>query len=75
MTSLAIGEGEIASAELVKNSRVVFSESPGSPRREMHWRDLDIDATAGGGGDYYYVRVQQSDGHRAWSSPIFLEIH
>ena len=40
-------------------------------------RDADIHGTlpppAEGGWSYYFVRVVQSDGHMAWSSPIWVE--
>jgi hypothetical protein len=74
ITSLVIGGHEIIKAELVKDSCVVFSESPGTLQWELDWDDPETDTTAGADGDYYYIRVQQSDGHRAWSSPIFLEV-
>ena len=32
-----------------------------------------VDDTAPPGTSYYYVRVTQSDGHRAWSSPIWVD--
>lgn len=40
-------------------------------------RDADVHGTlpppAEGGWSYYFVRVVQSDGHMAWSSPIWVE--
>jgi hypothetical protein len=36
--------------------------------RELDWIDLD----PGTPGDYYYLRVQQLDGGRAWSSPWWV---
>jgi hypothetical protein len=37
-------------------------------------RRLSVDhvATLSGGADLLYVCVTQSDGHQAWSSPIYL---
>jgi hypothetical protein len=40
--------------------------------REIEWVDLDSGAPSSPGGDYYYVRVNQLDGARAWSSPWWV---
>jgi hypothetical protein len=39
--------------------------------RELEWSDLDSGASAESG-DYYYLRVNQLDGGRAWSSPWWV---
>jgi hypothetical protein len=41
--------------------------------RELDFTDLDrAERAAEGAGDYYYVRVTQLDGARAWSSPFWV---
>ena len=39
--------------------------------RELEWTDLGA-GTPAPGGDYYYLRVNQLDGARAWSSPWWV---
>jgi hypothetical protein len=39
---------------------------------EIEWIDLDAASAPGPGGDYYYLRVNQLDGARAWSSPWWV---
>ena len=38
---------------------------------EVVWcdRTLAVD------GDYYYIRVVQKDGNRAWTSPVWIRTH
>ena len=42
--------------------------------RELDYTDLDRGAAgaAGAAGDYYYLRVTQLDGGRAWTSPFWV---
>ncbi len=67
------GEGPIESIEVIKNNRV-FAAMQG-----MHWANKQkseklviADDEPPSGEDFYYVRVTQIDGHRAWSSPIWV---
>ena len=39
-------------------------------RMEFTFMDADLSA----GEHYYYVRVEQVDGHMAWASPIWVEL-
>ena len=42
---------------------------PGAPMdRQLRY----IDSEGGESGDYYYIRVDQTNGARAWSSPIWV---
>jgi hypothetical protein len=49
---------------------LVFSSQPGTASVEFHWADMD----AKPGESYYFLRVQQSDGQLAWSSPIWITL-
>jgi len=54
--------------------RVVVEATPdtnGSKDMDFTWTDTE----AAEGEQAYWVRVTQEDGHKAWSSPIFVAIH
>jgi hypothetical protein len=58
----------VAKVDIIKDSNVIYSTSPGS-------REVDFEFTDKGeiaGRHYYYVRVQQDDRMLAWSSPMFI---
>ncbi|KKL76913.1 hypothetical protein LCGC14_2040150, partial [marine sediment metagenome] len=55
--------------EVISGSKVVRT-LPGSGSPDMAAR-LDLGAFAGTG-RYYYLRLTQADGHRAWTSPVWL---
>jgi hypothetical protein len=52
----------------VKNNAFVFSAHPQKASVQLTYEDSD----AKSGESYYYVRVQQSDGQMAWSSPMWI---
>ena len=54
--------------EIVKNNKFVFSSNPKKASVQLTYEDSD----AKPGESYYYVRVQQSDGQMAWSSPMWI---
>jgi len=62
------GDGELALIEIVSNGAVVHQARVGDAHAELEWLDPDHAGTA----HYYYARVTQADGHRAWSSPIWV---
>ena len=62
-------EVSISELSVVKNGSVWQQFSPGGLDCEL---DLD-DESPLPGVNYYYVRVTQADGHRAWSSPVWTE--
>lgn len=62
------GTGPIAQIDLIKNSKIVYSVSPGTPGAHFTFRD---DAYRGED-SYYYVRVIQADKNMAWASPIWV---
>ncbi len=61
------GTNILEKVEIVKNNREVHVERPGTYDTKIEWIDnAEFDT------DCYYVRVTQRDGHRAWSSPIWV---
>src|SRR5262249_16368777 len=63
------GPREIASIDILKDSEVVEPIKPGKAEYRGKWTDPKPTA----GVHYYYVRVQQSDGELAWSSPLWID--
>jgi hypothetical protein len=62
----AHGTEPIALVEIVRNGDVVFSAEPKALSAELGWTD---EAT---GPAYYYARVTQVNGSRAWASPVWV---
>jgi len=65
----AHGEAPITVVEIVGNGRVLAAASPHRPPFDII---LEHDAAAEQDVDYYYARIRQHDGERAWSSPIWV---
>ena len=63
-----IGTAPIQTVDVIKNNKFIFTQSPG--RSEFAFEFVDQDASTGE--SYYYLRVLQSDGELAWSSPIWV---
>jgi hypothetical protein len=64
------GTRKIASVEIVRNGEVVHAAQPDTLDAGITWEDRAQIPS----GCYYYVRVTQSDGEQAWSSPIWVDI-
>jgi len=62
------GESNVASIALYRNGILLRSTGGGTP--SVQWTTYD---TPGPGSFYYFVRVTQYDGDRAWSSPVWVE--
>jgi len=62
------GQDELDTVMIVKNNQDVRMFDLNAADAQLAWRD-ESQAQAG---DYCYVRVIQRNGHRAWSSPIWL---
>jgi hypothetical protein len=60
-------EHELRAGDDVDRIRLQAVDPDAPLDRELSYSDLD-----GGPGDYYYVRVTQLDGGRAWSSPFWV---
>jgi hypothetical protein len=63
------GTHVITRVDVIRNGQVVFSESPLNHEFVAEWFDHE---PSGRATDYYYVAVRQSDGERAWSSPLWV---
>ena len=66
----ATGTSAIAQVDIVRDNEFIYTGTPNS-------RDLDFahqDLEAGPGEHYYYVRLIQTDGQKAWSSPIWVTL-
>jgi hypothetical protein len=68
MSVKAIGTGDIAQIDIVKNNAFAYTTKPEKRSAQFTWMDNKIEA----GMSYYYVRVMQKDGQIAWSSPIWV---
>ena len=62
------GAGMIAKIEICRNNEFIYSVDPGSSEASVEYEDMAPVA----GSSYYYLRVTQSDGEIAWSSPVWL---
>ena len=64
-----LGTGLIETIDLIRNRQTIASTSP--KQRDVRWtfRDDKFKGRAA----WYYVRVKQTDGNMAWSSPIWFE--
>jgi hypothetical protein len=71
LSVLAAGTGRLATAEILKNNVVVHTVQGSGKVMRLEWEDPAGDR-GGGPEDFYYVRVNQIDGNRAWSSPIWI---
>lgn len=77
------GTENIRTIEIIRNGDVVHTIKPDdSYHADFHYDDQDpvpqcsLDAKDGKPNFiFYYVRVTQVDGHTAWGSPIWLDIH
>jgi len=74
-----IGQGLIKKVQVIRNNKVIFEENPGT----LIWRKTFTDEDAlfslaehrpltDEKTVFYYLRVEQSDGHIGWTSPIFF---
>lgn len=64
----AIGTGDIAAVRLIRDGNFIYEIEPGRQEAEFDY----MDAEAGPGEHWYYVRVEQANGELAWSSPIWV---
>jgi len=71
LTVLAAGTANLNTVEILKNNEVVNSQRGSGKVIRLEWED-PADKRTGGREDFYYIRVTQTDGNRAWSSPIWI---
>lgn len=65
----AIGTQPLAKIVLIKNNQFTYTTEPGTKEANFEFSDSEAEE----GESYYYVRVEQSDGSLAWSSPIWVD--
>jgi len=62
-----IGTTDIQLIEVIKNNNVIHTFSPDNIEYSAEFYDIDSIYFT-----YYYLRITQSDGNMAWSSPIYF---
>jgi hypothetical protein len=80
LTVRAVGTDDVTAVDLVRNGEVIETVEPDREDATVEWTDeerLDDvlrprDHPDGRDSAFYYVRVTQSDRHRAWASPIWF---
>ncbi|HUE17917.1 MAG TPA: hypothetical protein VMR25_27425 [Planctomycetaceae bacterium] len=65
----AIGTEKIANVTLVRNNEYVFSSTPRTEETTLEYTD---EKPKTGQPTLYYVRLEQTDGQLAWSSPVWI---
>lgn len=65
------GTAPIERVEIISDRETVWSSTPDG--RDLRIRDEPLPAPASGESAYYYLRLRQTDGHRAWVSPVWLD--
>jgi len=62
------GTERLTRVEVFRRSGLAYTVEPASESFEF-----DFECAPGEPGDYLYVTAEQIDGHRAWSSPVWLD--
>jgi hypothetical protein len=63
------GTGPVAKVHVLRNNQYVYTGTPNTPEVTLRYTDNDAPA---GKVSFYYVRIEQSDGNLAWSSPFWI---
>jgi hypothetical protein len=63
------GTNPIAKLSIIRSGKYVHVEKPMQPDATVTWEDREPEA---GKVNYYYVRVEQTDGNLAWASPMWV---
>lgn len=66
------GTAPISIVEIIANGAIVWQQWPG--QWDVELTGIELPPPTGEWG-YYYLRLRQADGHRAWLSPIWLNYH
>ena len=64
------GTAPIERVEIIANGQCVWQDTPNAWDAEIDGAELP---TPEGACSYYYLRLRQQDGHRAWLSPVWLD--
>ena len=62
------GTAPIKQIDVIKSNKYIYQVKPN--QKDAHFEY--VDSSIGSGESYYYVRVEQTDGQLAWSSPIWV---
>ena len=62
------GTDNVARIHLIRDASCIYKSEPGRQEAEFEYLDQEV----GSGEHWYYVRVEQTDGELAWSSPIWV---
>ncbi len=69
LTARIIGTGRLKEVVVVRDNEYVYTTRPEGESFLLSFRETSLTP----GEHYYYVRVEQQDGHVAWSSPIWVD--
>ncbi len=82
ITGYVAGTGPVASIEIIRNGSTIHTIKPEGFTCDFNFDDSEMISQVAlpGGNDlppfvYYYIRILQEDGHIAWSSPIWIDLH
>jgi hypothetical protein len=64
-----IGTAPIKQIDVIKNNTYIHKMNPNQKEATLEY----VDNSPAAGESYYYVRVEQTDGQLAWSSPIWTQ--
>ena len=64
------GTAPIERVEIIANGQCVWQDEPNDWDVEIDEAELPAPE---GAWAYYYLRLRQQDGHRAWLSPVWLD--
>lgn len=67
------GTAPIEAVEIIANGQTVWRDTPRAWDVELNDMPLLRPPVATDQSVYYYLRLRQADGHRAWSSPVWLK--
>ncbi|MCC9077057.1 hypothetical protein FKZ61_013180 [Litorilinea aerophila] len=69
-TARLYGTAPIEIVQIISNGHCVWQDQPN--RWDIEYDELELPVPAGEWA-YYYLRLRQADGHRAWLSPVWLD--
>ncbi len=82
ITGYAIGTTTLTEVAIIRNGKVFKTFKPGDEKFDITLDDSDLLGNVSIQPDpnrppftYYYLRVTQSNGHTAWSSPIWVDLN
>ena len=64
------GTDKISRLVVVKGGTEVFSQSFDKEIVVLDWKDVETPTES----TFYYVRIEQNDGHLAWTSPVWVDV-